>query len=527
MNSTGQVPAPDADVLIDGVVTVNISTSVTTGSIQLSGGATLVVGTNGVLTTQEGGLDGSHGIRLDLEVGSVANGNYSGAFSGMSKSCALIVYGTININVAAATNLRAPKAGLYIGGSNSVTVYGNGRVNIIVASTNGIEIEGSLSNFGDIGISDPVENGIKFRGGGTIVNETSGTITIFGGVDCILFRTSTSFVNNGLVALSGATNKLIEGGSGWSFTNNDRFQGAGVVNAAYFTNSPYSTLIPGFSPGTLTFDNGSNPVDLSNVTLQVEIEGTIPCDQYDQIEFSGSGMVTLANTSISLSNTYTPQIGDSFNFVSGSNIDGDLSGGPYFFNSVEFNLTSGTLSSQAVLPVELATFTARSIGKAVQLHWTTATETNNDYFSIEHSIDGRHFKEIGRVSGFGTTQEEHRYTFIDETPNTGMNYYRLNQNDFDGAQEYSDIQAVLFKDDNFWTIHPTLAHESVTAEWVSAPGGESIIEAFNLAGQKVYAHEAPTQSAKLQIWVEDWLPGIYWVMVRSRGQVTTQRFVKE
>lgn len=283
------------------------------------------------------------------------------------------------------------------------------------------------------------------------------------------------------------------------------------------------------SPGTLAFDNGNNPVILSGVNLQIEIDGTIPCDQYDQIEILGGGIVDLSSANVNLSGNYTPVSGNSFIIVSGSNISGTPNGGPFILNGVGLEHSSnGTLVVPQALPVALTTFTAHPAGKEVELHWATATETNNDYFSIEHSTDGRHFREIGRVNGFGASQEPHEYRYVHYMPPNGLNYYRLGQHDFDGGHEYSGIETALIKGgEDSWTIRPTLAHASVTVEWVAAPGGDSVIEAFNLAGQKVYAHKAPTQSAKLQIPVESWAPGMYWVLVRNKGQVTAHQFIKD
>ncbi|MCO6488771.1 MAG: hypothetical protein J5I98_10155 [Phaeodactylibacter sp.] len=542
MNSTGQVPAADADVLIDGDVTVYISSEVTTGSIQLSAGAELIINNSGILTTQEGGLDGSHGIRLDLLVGSEARSRYGGVtFSSISASSILIVNGTLNINVAPAANQRAPKAGLFISASNSVTVGSTGLVNIDVAGTNGMEITGSLVNNGNISITNPTKYGIQFENYGELTNGASGTLMILGGTKCMNFRSNSSMTNNGTVQLTGAsTDTIITAGSPWTFNNNKIFQGDGVIDRAkFFVHGPMSTLIPGSSPGCLNFFNGSDAVSLSGVTLQIEVNGTTACTGYDQIEFSGTGNVDLTGATLNPIFTYAPLPGDMFSIITANSFSGSFSS-PMQGQMITTGNTSFTASytgstgtainfsvSDFLFPVELTAFTARPAGKAVQLAWITATETNNDYFAVEHSTDGRSFGEIGRVAGAGTSQEERRYAFTDYSPAAGLNYYRLRQNDFDGRYEYSDIRPVVFDKESSWTIYPTLAHESVTVEWVSAPGGDSIIEAFNLAGKKVYARKAPGQSATLQIPVQDWLPGQYWVLVRSGGDLAARQFVKE
>ena len=67
---------------------------------------------------------------------------------------------------------------------------------------------------------------------------------------------------------------------------------------------------------------------------------------------------------------------------------------------------------------------------------------NNDYFTIEKSEDGIYFEAIGEESGAGTTFNESRYSFTDEAPTDGLNYYRLIQTDFDGDSETFPVLSV-------------------------------------------------------------------------------------
>lgn len=102
---------------------------------------------------------------------------------------------------------------------------------------------------------------------------------------------------------------------------------------------------------------------------------------------------------------------------------------------------SNTLS--APLPVELLKFDAKQNSNASYLSWSTATELNNHYFQIERSADSRTFETIGKVEGAGTSYETLFYTYKDENPLAGWNYYRLKQVDFDGQFDYSPVRAVL------------------------------------------------------------------------------------
>jgi hypothetical protein len=102
-------------------------------------------------------------------------------------------------------------------------------------------------------------------------------------------------------------------------------------------------------------------------------------------------------------------------------------------------VTLGSTSINNPLPVELVSFTGKEQDGEVLLNWQTASEQNNDYFLIEHSIDAKSFESIGEVAGAGTVNTTQNYAFTHRNPAYPNNYYRLKQVDFDGAFEYSDV----------------------------------------------------------------------------------------
>nr|MCU0421124.1 T9SS type A sorting domain-containing protein [Cyclobacteriaceae bacterium] len=88
------------------------------------------------------------------------------------------------------------------------------------------------------------------------------------------------------------------------------------------------------------------------------------------------------------------------------------------------------------LPVTFTSFTGETVSGINVLRWTTATELNNDRFVLERSADGELFQSIGEVVGAGTKVTPSSYSFRDESPMTGRNYYRLKQIDFDKTTAY-------------------------------------------------------------------------------------------
>ncbi|MEZ4826706.1 MAG: T9SS type A sorting domain-containing protein [Bacteroidia bacterium] len=106
------------------------------------------------------------------------------------------------------------------------------------------------------------------------------------------------------------------------------------------------------------------------------------------------------------------------------------------------------------LPVEVLDFAGKESEDGVNLTWRTGWELNNDKFEVERSEDGRAFSAIGTVKGSGTTQKPVDYHFLDETPITGVNFYRLRQIDFDGKFDYSEIVQVRVVGQNRVSIAP-------------------------------------------------------------------------
>lgn len=93
----------------------------------------------------------------------------------------------------------------------------------------------------------------------------------------------------------------------------------------------------------------------------------------------------------------------------------------------------------AALPIELLTFTVTMEVDKVVITWTTATEINNDFFTVERTLDGINFEEVLEMPGSGNSFEPLIYNGYDEYPLPGTSYYRLKQTDYDGQFEYSGM----------------------------------------------------------------------------------------
>ena len=140
------------------------------------------------------------------------------------------------------------------------------------------------------------------------------------------------------------------------------------------------------------------------------------------------------------------------------------------------------------LPVELLDFTSKVNSNNIILDWSTASELNNDFFTLEKSENGKDFKKLGFVSGNGTTSEITNYQLIDNNPYIGLSYYRLSQTDFDGTTEYFPMISVLFngKGKNL-TVgpNPIVAENLVLKSNGFEPNEKVIVNLINIQGSLI------------------------------------------
>ena len=109
-------------------------------------------------------------------------------------------------------------------------------------------------------------------------------------------------------------------------------------------------------------------------------------------------------------------------------------------------ITFGSAFGFNALPVELLSFEASVIDRTVALTWVTASENNNDFFTLLRSKDGQDFEAIGQVAGAGNSTAAITYSYVDERPYQGLSYYKLVQTDFDGTEAEVGLVLVSMPD---------------------------------------------------------------------------------
>lgn len=169
--------------------------------------------------------------------------------------------------------------------------------------------------------------------------------------------------------------------------------------------------------------------------------------------------------------------------------------------------------SSAVLPVELCCLDAIPFKNNVLISWKTLSEQNNSHFNIQRSDNGIDFNMIGKIDGQGTSSQEHPYQFLDETPYNGINYYRLQQVDFNGDYEYSSIVKSEIEQTTSSTIK--IYPNPVTDEFQIDFGDYSTPQSLQIRNSQgiVVKNLEPTSNT---ISVSDLSSGLYFLVVDER-----------
>jgi hypothetical protein len=195
----------------------------------------------------------------------------------------------------------------------------------------------------------------------------------------------------------------------------------------------------------------------------------------------------------------------------------------YCYHSIHYPYFVGAVP----LPVELINFEANTEKNAVVLQWSTASEINNDYFTIERSADGENFNEIAKVTGAGNSSFLKNYLHKDTQPLPGTNYYRLKQTDFDGQYTFSSIIAVKFEYNSRIKIIPNPAVDEVVLFFDSPVRTIAQLSISDMQGKAQIKEDFRVKMGmnSYSVDLSGILPGVYTVLIEINDNSLIDRIV--
>ena len=175
------------------------------------------------------------------------------------------------------------------------------------------------------------------------------------------------------------------------------------------------------------------------------------------------------------------------------------------------------------LPVNILSFDAKSLNnKTVQLTWNVASEVDVKEYVVERSNDNRNWSAIGSVKA----SQKSTYGFNDNSPVSGVNYYRLAVKDVNASVAYSDIRTVNFSGKGNMALYPNPANNTL---YVSGTDDKNVVVSiYNEVGHIVTTLSSNGETIRTGgIDVSQLLPGAYSIQVKGESGLTTMRFVKQ
>lgn len=222
-----------------------------------------------------------------------------------------------------------------------------------------------------------------------------------------------------------------------------------------------------------------------------------------------------------------------------NSIVGGITGTCGTFGTVQSDVITAfspfTFSSKSAvvnpLPVELLSFTGNNNVKENVLEWITATEVNNDYFTLERGTDGYSFKEIATIKGDGNSNTIKKYKSLDKEPLNGINYYRLKQTDFDGTVKYApNVVALKNEKDVDYTLYPNPVNNQLII-YADLMDQESInITITDISGRKVMEQKQFIIGGGNSVTIDasQFSEGVYFVLLNRENStiISQKKFVK-
>jgi hypothetical protein len=250
--------------------------------------------------------------------------------------------------------------------------------------------------------------------------------------------------------------------------------------------------------------------------MQITVNGELGFDSNQKLRLDSRGIVAISSTG-------------ELDGEAGSKIE--INGTVVWFGG---ELEGPKTFPTSALPIELINFTAKSNGKNTVLNWSTASEINNNFFTIEKTIDGTNFENaeiIPSKSYNGTSASVLNYSCVDNNSNSGVSYYRLKQTDFDGRTTYSEIvksdnsNAVNFVNNMF----PNPNNGSTVNLTINAAKGEEATIVINdIAGRVCYSNALETEEGT-NIYSMDidqkLVTGVYMITVNTRKSNYSNRLI--
>lgn len=316
-----------------------------------------------------------------------------------------------------------------------------------------------------------------------------------------------------------------------------------------------NTTVTGLIPGTYKFELRAidDRAGYSSDTVTITVVNTAVPNIPPVVQTNDDQISFLTQATLDGSSSYDPDgviVKYEWKYVSGPpqftllNQDQptakviNLSDGTYTFQLLATDNKGATSSGfvvikeiSSVLPVVFGRFDLNKQGKANLLRWTTLSESYNQHFLIQRSTDGVHFTTIGSIQGKDSSSIIQQYSFLDDTPEGIVSYYRIAGEGLNGKLQYTKILNISNAEQTgSISLYPVPATLQLTLSIQENHAGRSEIEIVDNLGRVVLRK---TQNLKqgmntITLYTSGLTPGLYFLRYRNEsGRNETRKFIRQ
>lgn len=188
----------------------------------------------------------------------------------------------------------------------------------------------------------------------------------------------------------------------------------------------------------------------------------------------------------------------------------------------------------AALPISLLSFTGKRVENSSVLKWSTTKEENNDYFEITRSRDGKTFSKLSEKIGSkginGTSTETLSYSYTDNIPNEGHNYYRLQQTDRDGKTTNSiNVVDVYFGNETMVTLYPNPAQQELNVDINISKATNAKMRIIDATGRVVKQIDMSLKSGgnQTKVSLEGLSDGMYMIQITNEKGLNYSQTIRK
>lgn len=287
-----------------------------------------------------------------------------------------------------------------------------------------------------------------------------------------------------------------------------------ITGSVNTDNNAHSIVVP-VGGVLIVFGNFTmnNKVDIANGGIVV-VMGDLTINGGSGTDYSGTGDIYVEGTVSGTNGTQVTNVNNVDQPI--TNLQSGGSGEPDLY---DFLINGGS----SPLPITLKEFKAEPNYSSIGLNWTTLTEENFEYFEIQRAAADGIYSVIATVEGNGFSKEEINYSWSDENPRIGLNYYRLESVDYDGFRETFPSVALIYEPQNRQvsiTPNPVALNSQIK---LNNTFGESFtMKVLSLDGSTVLDFEGEANIISLPASLKS---GIYLAVFEVNGLKKTQKLI--